>query len=90
MKKCVIYGEAQTCETSASGISGLLCRSLNNEYFFRITTPNGQVQDYDLLHSDLAITIDKGQLASLYVNDGIAVLDHSSTVLGLKVLNSDL
>ena len=90
MVKSVIYGNSETKEANASGVAGMLCRSLNGTYFLRVTTSNGEIQDYDLLHSDLAIKIDKDALASFYVGDGMAVLDHSSAVLGLKVISSEL
>jgi hypothetical protein len=86
----VRYGKSIATETPAGGISGVLCKSVVDGrviFFFRITTENGEMQDYELRHDDLNITISPGDLASLYQLDtGHQVLNHSSVVLGLTSL----
>jgi hypothetical protein len=85
MQKQVIYGNQKAIETGAGGVSGVLCRSVDSTYFFRIYNDDKTFTDYDLRHDDLKITIAKDELASLYqlANDE-RVLDHSSLVLGLS------
>jgi hypothetical protein len=85
MLKQVIYGNQATIEAPASGVSGVLCRSIDSTYFFRIYNKDKTFTDYDLRHDDLKITIAADALASFYqlANDE-RVLDHSSAVLGLS------
>lgn len=80
----VIYGNREALETTASGVEGILCRSLGDRYFFRVTVANGEFTDYELLHDDLKITISPDALASFYTRDDASFLDHQSSVLNLK------
>lgn len=70
-------------EKNAAGVSGILCRSIDGRYFFRIYHGDGEFDDYDLLHDDISVTIAADQLASFYEDEnGEKFLDHSSQVLG--------
>lgn len=77
-------------EKSAAGVSGILCRSINGRYFFRIYHGNGKFDDYDLLHDDISVTITANQLASFYEDEnGEKFLDHSSQVLGWEKIEEE-
>ncbi len=70
-------------EKNAAGVSGILCRSINGQYFFRICHGDGTFDDYDLMHDDLSVTIDADALASFYEGENdVKFLDHSSEVFG--------
>ncbi len=70
-------------EKSAAGVSGVLCRSIDGRYFFRIYHGDGTFDDYDLLHDDISVTIAADELASFYEDEnGEKFLDHSSQVFG--------
>jgi hypothetical protein len=84
MKK-VRYGSTTAVETTAASVTGLLCKSIDGAFFFRVTGADGKLEDYCIRHDDMKITINADELASFYkFEDGEGVLDHSSTVLGLK------
>ena len=84
MKK-VRYGQKIATETPANGVTGLLCKSLDGKFFFRMRNEKGEFVDYTLRHDDMKITISQDELASFYeFRDGEGVLDHSSNVLGLQ------
>ena len=68
---------------SANGVEGVLIRCFDGRYLFRVYTANYYFTDYDLLHSDLSITItDKD--ATFYSDDKGERLDHSPETLGIK------
>ena len=70
-------------EKPAAAVSGILCRTVDGNYFFRIYRKDGEFNDYDLRHSDLSVTIDSDELASFYEGENqVKFLDHSSQVLG--------
>lgn len=89
----VLYGQVNATETSAGGVSGVLCKSTVGEqtsFFFRVASPEGEIQDYQLRHDDLKITIDQDELVSFYrLETGEQILDHASRVLGLDQLEKD-
>jgi hypothetical protein len=63
---------------------------LDSKYFFRIYHEDKTFTDYDLRHDDMTITIAADELASFNrLENGGGVLDHSSDVLGLKVLKNE-
>jgi hypothetical protein len=77
----VVYGKQIATETHACGESGVLCRSLDNKYFFRIYHKNKTFTDYDLRHDDMTITTAANELASFYrFENGGGVLEHFSDV----------
>jgi hypothetical protein len=72
--------------TKAKNVSGVLCRSINGRYFFRVySSDKKEFKDYDLLHSDLSITITDNE-ATLYESEEKNYIDHSPETLG-KVKN---
>ena len=76
------YGGKAAEVRSASGVEGVLCRTLDGDYFFRIYQ-KGQFRDFDLRHSDLKVRITDGD-ASFYEHEKFRLLDHSPEVLGLE------
>jgi hypothetical protein len=78
------YAKSQAEEESASGVSGVLCRGADGNYFFRVYHADESFTDYELLHDDLPVTIDQDALASFYRLHDHNVLDHSPQVLGLE------
>lgn len=78
------YGNAQAEVEDASGLSGVLCKDIDGDYFFRVYHPDHSYTDYELNHDDLPITIDQNAMASLYRTKEHYVLDHSPEVLGLS------
>lgn len=78
------YGNNRAEEEPASGVSGVLCRDSNGNYFFRVYHSDNAFTDYELRHDDLPVVIDQDALASFYRLDDHNVLDHSPQVLGLQ------
>lgn len=68
---------------SANGKTGLLIRLYNGSYCFRVYNKDNTFTDYDLLHSDLCVTI-KDKDAFFYKDANGSSLDHSPTTLGIK------
>ena len=68
---------------SADGVEGHLLYIGDEHYVFRVYTDNGDFTDYDLLHSDLCVTItDKD--ATFYSDEQGDRLDHNPATLGMK------
>jgi hypothetical protein len=71
---------------SADGVEGHLIYTAEGRYVFRVYTDTGEFTDYDLLHSDLCVTItDKD--ATFYSDFLGDRLDHSPATLGLEDRN---
>ena len=68
---------------SANGVKGFLIRCFDGRYRFRVYKANFDFIDYDVLHSDLCITI-TDEDATLYSDDRGDRLDHGSQILGIK------
>lgn len=83
MDKQVRYGKQTTTATSADGVEGVLCRSLNGRYFFRVYHDNSNFTDYELRHSDLSVIIHDSDAAFYKVGDRY-LLDHAPATLGLE------
>jgi hypothetical protein len=85
--KQVVYAKQIATEAPADDVTGVLCCSLGNEYFFRIYHEDKTFTDYDLRHDDMTITIAANELASFYrFENAGGVLDHSSDVVRLEVV----
>ena len=69
---------------NANGVQGHLCKSSKNDLFFRVYKENREFQDYEIIHDDSSITIDKDALASFYEHDGDYWIDHSPSILGYE------
>ncbi len=79
-----IYAGKEAEVTSAEEVKGILIRSGRN-YFFRVYRDDGEFTDYDISHDELSITIGTDAMASFYTDGENFVLDHSPSVLGLKL-----
>ena len=72
-----------TIAKSAAGVEGCLIRGHDGEYYFRVYNANHDFVDYDLMHSDLSITIIDPD-AFFYEDKSGTRLDHSPATLGLE------
>jgi len=68
---------------SADGVQGHLLHTGNGRYVFRVYADRFEFTDYDLLHSDLCVTITDRD-ATFYSDDSGNRLDHSPATLGVK------
>ena len=66
---------------SAHGVTGYLIYCGDHRYRFRVHTDAGEFTDYDILHSDLAVTI-TDEDAVFYSDDTGNRLDHAPETLG--------
>ena len=62
---------------SAEGTKGFLLYIMNNVYVFREYNEDHTFTDYDLLHSDLEVTINGDDATFYEFEDGRNILDHS-------------
>ena len=67
----------------AEGVEGQLIYTGAGVYVFRVYTDNYEFTDYDLLHSDLSVTITDRD-ATFYSDDKGNRLDHNPETLGIK------
>jgi hypothetical protein len=65
---------------SAKGLKGLLCVSTGFT-FLRVTNEDNTYTDYDIIHSDMNITIDDDD-AHIYKNGDQYYIDYSPETLG--------
>ncbi len=72
-----------TTAKSATGVEGCLIRGIDGEYYFRVYDADHNFQDYDLMHSDLSITVTDPD-AFFYNDEFTARLDHAPATLGLE------
>ncbi len=84
MTKKYLYGGRPAKVSDASGIEGMLLRTFDGSYFFRVYHEDGEFTDYDLRHDDLSVTITLDSLAAFYELEEVNILDHSPQVLGLQ------
>ena len=69
-------------QTSANGVKGhILYIHIDNKYVFRVYDDQHNFVDYDILHSDLTVTIDDED-AFFYRDEYRDVLDHAPQTLG--------
>jgi len=68
--------------TKATGVEGHLIRGHDGQYYFRVYDADHNFVDYELIHSDLCVTITDPD-AYFYRGDGGDRLDHAPTTLGL-------
>ena len=83
-KRKFLYGKQQVEVSNACGVEGILLRSVDGAYFFRVYHEDKGFTDYELRHDDLAVTITQHALAAFYKLEDKNVLDHSPEVLGLE------
>ena len=67
---------------SADGVKGVLIRTIDGTYCFRVYDADHNFDDYDLTHSDLSVTITDPD-AFFYRGDNRDRLDHSPATLGI-------
>ena len=67
----------------AKGAEGCLIRGHDGTYYFRVYDADYNFVDYELMHSDLSITITDPD-AYFYRSDGHDRLDHAPATLGLE------
>ena len=80
----VKYGNHTADVSSAAGVCGVLCKSFDGHYFFRVYAEDYSFIDYTLRHDDLQVTIAEDELASFYHVGEEHILDHSPGVLDLE------
>ena len=68
---------------SADGVKGVLIRTIDGTYKFRVYDADHNFDDYDLTHSDLSVTITDPD-AFFYRGDNRDRLDHSPATLGIN------
>ena len=68
---------------SADGVEGILIWCADGVYRFRVYADDHEFTDYDLLHSDLAVTI-TDRTATFYSDDKGNRLDHNPDTLGIE------
>jgi len=79
------YGNKAATVTPANGVKGIIIRTVNGGYSFRVYHDDQHnFTDYDIRHDNLTVTIDVDELAAFYEAGERYVLDHSPEVLGLK------
>jgi hypothetical protein len=66
----------------AEGVEGQVIYTGAGVYVFRVYTDNYEFTDYDLLHSDLSVTITDAD-ATFYSDDKGNRLDHNPETLGI-------
>ena len=69
---------------SANGVQGQLIWCSDGVYRFRVYTDDFEFTDYDLLHSDLSVTITDPD-ATFYSDHNGDRLDHNPETLGIKL-----
>ena len=68
---------------SATGVEGCLIRGHDGIYYFRVYDADHNFVDYDVMHSDLSITITDPD-AFFYRDEYSDRLDHAPATLGLE------
>ena len=68
---------------SADGVEGVLIWCADGVYRFRVYTDDHEFTDYDLLHTDLSVTI-TDKTATFYADDQGNRLDHDPATLGIE------
>lgn len=68
----------------AAGVKGVIIRTLDGAFLFRVYHDHERFTDYELRHDDLSVTIDADELAAFYKAGERDILDHSPQVLGLR------
>ncbi len=69
----------------AQGAQGILIRTVTDDWVMRIYNSDGDFVDFDIDHSDLAVTITDVDAHFYQHPDGRLTLDHSPQTLGIDV-----
>jgi hypothetical protein len=86
MTKQYRYGKQTATVTSANGSNGILIRSLDKQYYFRVYQNDGEFVDYELRHFDLGVIIQERD-AAFYTIGEHHILDHAPETLGLEAVS---
>ena len=84
-----LYEKQNATVVDAGGVAGMLLRSFDGAYFFRVYHDDKVFTDYEMRHHDLSVTISEDALASFYELKDTNILDHSPEVLGLEEVESN-
>ncbi|MFM9888613.1 MAG: hypothetical protein ACKVQT_36785 [Burkholderiales bacterium] len=79
-----LYGGVPAEVKRAGGVQGMIIRSLDGGFLFRVYHEGERFTDYEIRHDDLSVTIDAEALAAFYKAGERDTLDHSPEVLGLR------
>ena len=88
MNKKYLYGSVPADVDSAAGVQGMIIRSFDGSFMFRVYRDPEHFTDYEIRHDDLSVTIDADALAAFYKVGERNILDHSPPVLGLKKIGN--
>ena len=88
MNKKYLYGSVPAEVDSAAGVQGMIIRSFDGSFMFRVYRDPEHFTDYEIRHDDLSVTIDADALAAFYKVGEHNILDHSPPVLGLKKIGN--
>ena len=88
MKNKYLYGNVSAEVDSAAGVQGMIIRTFDGSFMFRVYRDPEHFTDYEIRHDDLSVTIDADALAAFYKIGEHNILDHSPRVLGLKKIGS--
>ena len=68
-----------TTNTPANGVQGHLIYTAAGTYMFRVYDDQGGVQDFNIMHCDLTVTVNDAD--AVFYTDSMS-LDHSPATLG--------
>ena len=88
MNNKYLYGNVPAEVDSAEGAQGMIIRSFDGSFMFRVYRDPEHFTDYEIRHDDLSVTIDADALEAFYKVGERNILDHSPPVLGLKKIGS--
>lgn len=88
MNNKYLYGGEPAEVDSAAGVQGMIIRSFDGNFMFRVYRDPEHFTDYEIRHDDLSVTMDADALAAFYKVGERNILDHSPPVLGLKKIGS--
>lgn len=84
MSEQYLYGGAAAEVTPAAGMKGVMLRSRDGGWLFRVYHDPDGFTDYEIRHDELSVTIAADELVSFYKIGDDRILDHGPRVLGLK------
>ena len=81
-----LYGKTPAEVEPADGVNGVLIRTLDGAFMFRVYHDRKRFTDYEIRHDDLNVTIDKDALAAFY--EGLSARrcrsGHTDAVLAVR------
>ena len=70
--------------TKIEKLKGILCKSIDGEFFLRTYNEDGTFNDYGIRHNDLEIQILDDD-AYIYEKDGDLYINYSPKTLGIEI-----